>query len=438
MAEIKNNKTFADEEVVIEDAYDNGVYELGVMNRINDISALTEQREKDYALLSSYVQGNADIDLSNLKISEDLHNVVVQLEKIKEEMKAEMNFEKFGDAIVSSAESSFQAGRESAVETLQTMIDPLTAAVLALQDSVLTKMGIPEVPVIGNIQQIIVKIGEIGRVVSRLSSEDRENAKKAAKKEAEESGGNMVERLYEDSIVDKIVTELRNTFWEVLELLQKIIACIEPFLLMMLLEKLKPVIDYFGLAVGEIYGIAENAYTVGKMLIFNQAKLLDLFAEAIRSKIEDLWDIVRYFIHGGELPNDAMISAIAKDIVCCDFDIQAKQLDVALIQSNQQLYSEKNTLEELKDRYKKDYGNKGKFAFSISQLKAINVDIPMKIFGLENIVIPKNGERIQDFKKNFQKNFDAAYEKLVSENLAKMAEIKKEKTTLAAPTQEAT
>jgi len=420
MADIKNNKTTTGEQIVIEDAFDNGSYELGVTNRLNEISALTQQRENDYSLLSGYVYGNANASDSSFDISKFFSDVIAQLEKIKEQMQAEMNWEKFVDTLGDTFTSAFQAGRENAMDKLTAMLDPLTAAVVTLQDAVLTKMGIPDIPVIGNIQQILVKLGDIGRVVSRLPAETRAQARKAAKEEEEKKGGSALARLYENSILEKIVNQLVDLFWQALDLLKQIINCIYPFLLMMLIEKLKPVIEFFSLALGEIVGIAENAYTVAKMIIFNQAQLLNLFAETIRSKVEELWDVVRFFIHGGSLPNDAMISAVAMDIICCDFQIKADNLDINLIQANQELYSKKVLLEKLEKMWKNHE------PLSHSQYTAMNSGIPFTIKQYESILIPKYGEWIENFNKNKKEDFNKQYEELVSENLTKKLELERE------------
>ena len=336
-------------EVKIADAYDNGVYELGVLERMHDIEVLTENIKLDNKLLSGYMDDNLSAQKMNFGIAGLLSGITVQLEDIKKQMSSEYaTWSDAGNAILATAESSFNAGRTSVVDKLMAIVDPLVESVTILQDSILNKMGIPDLPIIGNIQKILKEIANIGRVVSKVDPKLREEARNRARKEKDDANKNKgwFASVCEDSWLETIINEIIEIIRSVFNLIKDIISLIEPFLMMMLIEKLKPVIEFFSLALGEIYGICENIVSLGKMLIFNQAKLLDMFAQAIVEKISEIWDIFRYVVYGGTLPNDAMISALVGDIVSCENEISGKQLEIELIKSNQKEYELSNSIDE--------------------------------------------------------------------------------------------
>lgn len=339
-------------EVKIEDAYDNGVYDLGVLERMHDIEVLTETIKQDNKLLSSYMDDNLSAQKMNFGIAGLLSGITEQLEDIKRRLSSEYStWADLGGALLSTAASSFNAGQAGVMEKLMAIVDPLVESVTMLQDSILNKMQIPDLPIIGSIQDILKEIANIGRVVSKVDPQLREEARNRAKKEKEEANKNKgwFASVYEDSWLEAIVNEIVEIIRQVILLIKDIISLIQPFLLMMLLDILKPVIEAFGLVIGEIYGICASVVELGKMLIYNQAKLLDMFAQAIIEKISEIWDIFRYVMYGGALPKDAMISALAGDIVSCNFEISAKQLEINLIKSNQKEYELLNAIEEMEE-----------------------------------------------------------------------------------------
>lgn len=327
-------------DVTIQTQAENNSYQTEVLERLAAISALNERKDQDYLQLSGLVLENGASDETTHDTAQMFSDVIRQIEQINAEMRKELTFGAVVEDILSSAESSFQQGRDTSMEMFLRLIDPLLVALDKLQKSVLSKMGIDNIPVVPHIREIILNIKNIARVVNSLPQKDREEAKK----EETEEGTTDTE---EDSIVQKVVLKLKETLMQAMEVIQKIISCIEPFLIMMLIDKIKPVVEYFSLQLGQIYQIAEDAYTVAKLLIYNQAALLDLFAKTIMGNLEEIWAVVKYYIKGAKLPADADIKTIVKDIVSCDFDIEENQMRIDLIQANQELYSNKTMLKTL-------------------------------------------------------------------------------------------
>ena len=324
------------------------IYEYRVQENMNDLSAVQLQWDEDAALLSSYKEQKEDFQNIGLMIKNEILKSVEELRQTKDELENELA------AFAGVVWDDFtNHANQSAMDIFNQIFDPLMQAITPLMD-VVSNVGLPEVPILGNLQAIIQKIAKTGQLIAKLPKEVRaaarqemEDKKKAEKElrkaqaEADEAARkykqineNMSwwDRQMDDfkaSPFGKIVLEIVDIFMQVIEVLKMICQCAVYAALMMLLEKLKPILQQ----LGDIIALISNALTVMKMLMLSSAQMIRFFYKMLEEKLSELWGLVQYVIGGGwSMPVNALISAVHADMICCEFEMSSINMELDRLQ----------------------------------------------------------------------------------------------------------
>lgn len=320
------------------------LYDYQVQENLNDLSVVQLQWDEDAALLSTYKEQKSDTQNIGLMIKNEILKSIEELRATKDELEKEL--EEFAGVVWDEFSDS---ANQSAMDIFNQIFDPLMQAITPLMDLV-GSVGLPEVPIIGNLQSIIQKIAKTGQLISRLPREVRNAAREEAEKQKKahkelakaQADTEEAERKYKqvdqnmtwwdrqmddfkNSPIGKILLEIVEVFIQVIEVLKMICQCAVYAALIMLLEKLKPLLQQ----LGTIISIITNALTVMKMLMFSSAQLIRFFYKVLEEKLSELWNIVRYVIDGGwSMPVNGMISAIHADMICCEFEMSSINMEM--------------------------------------------------------------------------------------------------------------
>lgn len=298
----------------------------------NDLSGLQLQIDEDKELLEQYQNNKSETISIGTQIKNEILSALTELERTKAEMEAELESFALGmlESFLEHANS-----QDVATEMFNMIFDPFIAALDPLME-VVGSVGLPEVPIIGNLKTIIQKIAKTGQIISKLPKEVREAARKEAEaqKNAEKAAAESEKALrqdgmswwerqvddFENSPFGKVCKEIVEIFKQIVDIIIMICQCAAMAALMMLLEKLKPILN----ALGDIIAIISNVQTVMRMLLYSSAQMIKYFYKMLEEKLTDLWNIVRYVIDGGwSLPVNGMISAIHADMLCCEFEMSS-------------------------------------------------------------------------------------------------------------------
>ena len=306
----------------------------------NDVSAYNIQINEDLELIKQYKQQEEETFDLGSQIKDEISKIIAELEKTQDEMWAEL------DAFAGFFWDHANQGPE---EIFNQIFEPFLQAVEPLMN-VVGSIGLPELPVIGNIQTIIQKIAKMGQLIAKLPKEVRDAAKKemedqeklrkelkkaeadkaTAERKMKQIDPNMkcwdgVEDDFKDSKLGKIVMEIVEIFKDILHILQMMCENAVMGALLVILEKLKPIIGM----VGDAFALINNAYTVMKMLMFSQAQMLRYFYKTIEEKLSQLNGILNFLICGGySLPTNFMISAAYSDMVSCQVGISSTNQEI--------------------------------------------------------------------------------------------------------------
>lgn len=342
------------------------IYEYRVQENLNDLSAVQLQWNEDAVLLSSYKEDKSEFENIGLTIKNEILKSIDELRQTKDELEQELAafagvvWDEFSDHAT-----------QSAMDIFNQIFDPLMQAITPLMD-VVSNVGLPEVPILGNLQAVIQKIAKTGQLISKLPRDVRNAARQemADKKKAEkelrkaQADADEAERKYKQinenmtwwdrqmddfkaSPFGKIVLEIVDIFMQVLEVLTMICQCAVYAALLMLLEKLKPLLQQ----LGDIIALISNALSVMKMLMFSQAQLIRFFYKMLEEKLSELWGLVQYVIGGGwSLPVNGLISAVHADMICCEFEMSSINMEIGRLQLDHKIENDVSNREMWQQR----------------------------------------------------------------------------------------
>lgn len=320
------------------------LYDYQVQENLNDLSSVQLQWNEDAALLSSYKEQKSDFQNIGFTIKNEILKSIDELRQTKDELESELA------AFAGVVWDDFaDHANQSAMDVFNQMFDPLMQAIAPLMD-VVSNVGLPEVPILGNLQAVIQKIVKTGKLISKLPREvrdaarqemaDKKNVEKELRKaqaDADEAARkykqiNQNMRWWDRQVDDfkaspfgKIILEIVDIFMQVIEVLKMICQCAVYAALIMLLEKLKPLLQQ----LGDIIALISNALTVMKMLMLSSAQLIRFFYKMLEEKLSELWGLVQYVIGGGwSLPVNGLISAVHADMICCEFEMSSINMEI--------------------------------------------------------------------------------------------------------------
>ena len=313
-------------------------------------SQLSEDQNVLCTLYRDFSKGTKD----GLGAAADLKQAVKDIQKWREEME---------NALINYAKSGWGSGI-TVEEMFSQLFDPFLASLVPLTD-IISQMGLQEIPILNTLPQMLQSFSSIGRIVSKMPSEIKNEARKQAKeaKEAEEAaknadfeaynkevGGNktwnrIVYAYNDDSLLKKIINEIVEAFKALLELIKTICSCAEIFAILLILDKFKPIIDQFKIIVGDVLNTLESIKTVLKALIEGEYAMIKLFGELLWSKVEDIYNIFLYIVSGRDLPSNALISGCWMDIVSAQCDISAATLSIDMLQNAMAVHADEKAIE---------------------------------------------------------------------------------------------
>ena len=316
------------------------LYEYKVHERRNDIEELNGQICADWDYIRSLEESKAGNQSLGYAIKQEIQSAIEELRQTRDEMWNEV--EEFAIGMVTLSNYTGKGMTEE--ELFSMLFDPLQAALQPILDF-LPNLGLPEIPIIGNLTQIIKKISDMGRMIRRLPQEyvdaARKEAEEAKAAEKELAAAQKTERQrgmgwwdrraddFKNSQFGKICKEIVDILGEVLHIIAMIAQNVTLFAILELIKLLKPVLDAFQIAVGTVVTLLENAYTLIRTLIYSSAQLLRYFYKMLEKKLTQLWDILVYVCSGGwSLPENLMISAAYGDIVCCNIEISGLMCEI--------------------------------------------------------------------------------------------------------------
>lgn len=341
------------------------IYEYRVQEWQNDLSGVQAQWNEDDALLSSYKEQKSETVQIGMMIKSQILGAINELQRGRDDLEKEL--EEFAGVVWDEFASH---SSRTAEDVFNDIFDPFLQALTPLMD-VVGSVGLPEVPIIGNLQTLIQKIAKTGQLISRLPKTMRDAAKKEAdeqrelekKRIAAETEFADAERKYKqvdknmtwwdrqmddfkNSPFGKILLEIVEIFKQVIQVVIMICQCAVYAALLMLLEKLKPLLQQ----LGDIIALISNALSVMKMLMLSSAQMVRFFYKMLEEKLSDLWNVVRYVIAGGwSLPVNGMISAIHADMICCEFEMSSINMEIGKLSLDHTIDLDSKDIRYLKD-----------------------------------------------------------------------------------------
>lgn len=339
------------------------LYEFKMQEYQNDILSDNIQIEEDRVLLEEYKNQKSETLNIGAMVKEELMKTINELQNTKNELEKEL------DAFAGVLWDEFVShASQSPEEIFNQIFEPFLQALTPLME-VVSSVGLPEVPIIGNIQNIIQKIAKTGQLIAKLPKEVRDAARKEAEakkkveqelRKAEADAATAERKLkqenqnmswwerqkddFKNSPIGKVILEIVEIFKQVLQIITMICQCALYAAILMILEKLKPIIGM----LGDVVALVTNAYTVLKMLMFSQAQMLKFFYKMLEEKLSELYGIVTYVIDGGwSLPVNFMISAIYADMLCCEYDISSINFEMSKLSLEHYISDKKEELEDL-------------------------------------------------------------------------------------------
>lgn len=327
-------------------------------NLREDLSKKYSELESDNDILCSVYRQVKESQTEGLGVATELKSTIEEIRELKDQMET---------ALMDYALCGWGSGR-SFEEMFSELFDPLIEALDPLLDPI-SMLGIPEIPIISTIPELIKKFANLGRIISKLPPEIRrqaiaeaEEAKKQNKKTYEEkreaAGANTTwKRMaydYEnsDSIIWKLIREIVEIFKAVIEMLETICSCLEVFAILIVIDKFKPILDQFKIMVGDAVTIFEGVKDLLKCIITGKYSLLKLLQKVLMSKVESIVDILTYVCSGTNLPSNALISACYADIISCQCDISAFQLSIDYLEGESKILYESKMIEKCEEDIK--------------------------------------------------------------------------------------
>lgn len=332
-----------------------------------DLDKKYAELQSDNDILCGVYTMLKDTKKEGLGAAEEIRETINEIRELKDEME---------NTLMEYALCGWGSGK-SFEELFSELFDPLIEALDPLLDPI-SQLGIPEIPLINEIPNIIKKFTNMGRIISKLPPEIRNQAieeAKAAKEKAkaakeadykskrEAAGANTTwTRMaydYEnsDSFVWKLVREIVEIFKAVVEMIEAIASCLEIFAILIIIDKFKPVIDMFKLQLGDAITILTGVKDLLKCIITGKYSLIKLLGKVLMSKVEGIMDFFTYVCNGIDLPSNAMISACYMDIISCQCDISSLQLSIDYFENESKAIYENKTIEkcdkEIKNTEKK-------------------------------------------------------------------------------------
>jgi len=343
----------------------------------------SELKETNDVLCGIYQKLN-ETQKTGLGAAEDIRETIDEIRQLRQEMEeALMNYATTGWGSGKTFEEMFDELFMPFIEALDALADPIS------------QLGLGEIPLINQIPELIKKFMTMGKIVSKLPPEIRNQAiaqakqakeelKKSYAEQREAAGANTtwkrLEYDYEnsDSIVWRLIREIVEIVKALFEMIEAICSCIEIFAILIIIDKFKPVIDQFKIMVGDAITILENVETLLKCLITGKYSMLKLLGKVLWSKIEGLIDFFTYVCTDMDLPSNALISACYMDLISCQCDISSLQLSVDYFEAESRATYTKNAkikcAEEIKNTEKR-----------INALKKKKIPVPAKIQLQENV-----------------------------------------------------
>lgn len=268
----------------------------------------------DKQLLDYYSSENDIIGDTALSARDAVLNAVYDLSNIADMMMAEVDsFCLAGIPNVSGIAVS--ALQEYTTEYIfNQMFNPILNAFELIQPLASNMFNLPNLPIVGNLSQIITNIINVTRVLARVPKGVLESARKKAE-ENPESFPEYARHIIGD-IVDKIVT----AFKEVIEIIKTFVQNIQLGLLVMVLNIINSLIP----VAQDIMQLAQSAYNLIKNLMMSQAKLFEYFYKMLEQKLKDMWNVICYantaLFNSPE--SEDMINSIKDDIEYCNGQLQ--------------------------------------------------------------------------------------------------------------------
>lgn len=298
-----------------------------------DELALQELYDRKFNETSSF------LDVVNIEesITESLTNLKDMLEAQFEDMAGQY-----------TTLSNWLSADPSALEDqmIDMMMEPILEAIKPLQD-LLPDLGLPELPIIGDLNKILKSFIAIGRIMYNMpeaaQQQDQETEAKAKK-----AGPN-------------IWSKLKNTAMDILELIQYAFSQIQNVLIivgfmavMKLIEIIKPVLDAFQLVVSSVVQMLTIVDTVGKIMYGNIKALLIKLKKYFMKKIMKFLYLLEFLYRDGDgtLPIDDLIRATQRDIFSCVVEISSIDLNKSYEQSQFELENMTYTMGHLQDALK--------------------------------------------------------------------------------------
>lgn len=268
----------------------------------------------DKQLLDYYSSENDIIGDTALSARDAVLNAVYDLSNIADMMMAEVDsFCLAGIPNVSGIAVS--ALQEYTTEYIfNQLFNPILNAFELIQPLASNMFNLPNLPIVGNLSQIITNIINVTGVLARLPKGVLESARKKAE-ENPESFPEYARHIIGD-IVDKIVT----AFKEVIEIIKTFVQNIQLGLLVMALNIINSLIP----VAQDIMQLAQSAYDLIKNLMMSQAKLFEYFYKMLEQKLKDMWNVICYantaLFNSPE--SEDMINFIKQDIEYCNGQLQ--------------------------------------------------------------------------------------------------------------------
>ena len=343
------------------------VYDYRIQEWNNDLSSTQQQWDEDKVLLSTYKEDKVKIEQIGFDIKEQIKTVVEEIENTVSSLESELL--NAGLGLVNTFKSQATLTPE---EIFNMLFEPFMQALEPLM-SIIGTVGLPEIPVIGNIQNIIQQIAKTGSIISKLPKQVREAARAEAKlkkqkeeleKKKKETSDQLAEAQnaqkegsswdrpseFAKSRLGKIVNDIVSIFWDVLKIITMICECAVIAAIMMLIEKIKPIVG----ALGNIVAIITSAQTVMKMLILSASQMVRYFYKMLVDKLSELWDIISFVVDGGfSLPVNALISGVHADMICCEFEMSSINMKIDDIKKSHKVDLKKENIKKYKENKEK-------------------------------------------------------------------------------------
>lgn len=317
------------------------------------ISTLIKKRHQEEDILNS-------VPSVAYEIISSLNNVISTLETATDPDEAmDQMMEELGDAFVSSMNAApdidpYEMTVDIMLSTLTEMVSPILAT--------LESAGMPKLPIIGSIQDVVVSIKKLGQVSSKISNTLTPQMKAQLKEELKQKkdGKSFMTRLLNMPIWSKI-KEILELVWKLLQNLWNVVQFYFLFALKELLEILKPVFETFGLAAGIMLNMLPKMIDFVVSLLTNQMRFVMKLGKAIVKKVEEVFAactlpanyISKY---------DTIISALATEIVSCEIALEEKDQSVDLYRDTFSLRDAISVVNNFQQEYdkKKKYIAKAK------------------------------------------------------------------------------